>query len=134
MWMQFNAVGRLGEDPELRYTPSGVPVCNFSIAIDRYSTDEKKKTAWVKVTAWRKVAENCAQYLVKGSLILVSGEVDAEGFADKNGEIRGKLVVTAQIVKFMGRPGSPSISDDGSTGNVDSSSQRSQLSEEDIPF
>ncbi|SDC85219.1 single stranded DNA-binding protein (ssb), partial [Candidatus Frackibacter sp. WG11] len=61
-------IGRLGQDPELRYTPNGVAVCNFSIAVQRPFTNQQgeRDVDWVDIVVWRKQAENCANYLAKG--------------------------------------------------------------------
>ena len=66
-------IGRLGRDPELKYTQSGTAVCGFSLAVPRkFNKDE---TDWVDIVAWRGLAENCANYLVKGSLEAIEGRL-----------------------------------------------------------
>ena len=70
MYQQIVLIGNLGNDPELRYTPSGVPVASFDLAVKKSWTDaeggKQEKTTWFRVTAWRKLAEIAAQYLAKG--------------------------------------------------------------------
>ena len=99
-------IGNLGGDPVMRYTPSGVPVTNFSVAVTRRWKDSegnpREKTKWVKVTAWRKLAELCNEYLSKGRLVMVAGEVGVEAWLNAEGEPRAALVLTAETVRFLG--------------------------------
>jgi len=73
MFNRIILIGRLTRDPELRYTPSGDPVCNFSLAVDRPFTSQngEKQTDFIDVVTWRKVAEQASQYLSKGRLVAV---------------------------------------------------------------
>ncbi len=80
--MSFQTIiiaGHLGRDPEMRYTPAGQAVTNFNLAANRQYTDSRgqvvKETTWFRVSAWGKTAENCNQYLHKGSLVLVEGRL-----------------------------------------------------------
>mgnify|MGYP000847628311 CR=1 FL=1 len=105
MYQQITLVGNLGNDPEMRYTPSGVPVASFNLAVNKsVKTDDgyTDKTIWFRVTAWRKQAETASQYLVKGRQVLVIGEVEeARPFTDKSGNNRASLEVTAHTIKFL---------------------------------
>ena len=80
MYQQITLIGNLGRDPEMRYTPSGVPVTNFSIAVSRSWTgndgQRQEKTVWFRVAAWQRQAETCNQYLTKGQRVLVVGEME----------------------------------------------------------
>lgn len=118
-------VGRLGQDPELRWTSSGVPVCSFSLATSRGYFNEAgewvETTTWLKVITWRKLAELCAQYLSKGRLVFVQGDIAAEGWTGKDGQVRADLVLTAREVKFLRN---------GKKENGDESS----FEEEAVPF
>ena len=81
----------LGRDPEMRYTPSGVAVTNFSVATSRSWTGQdgqrQEKTVWFRVAAWRGLAETCNQYLTKGQRVLVVGEVEEPNtWTDQRGE------------------------------------------------
>jgi len=110
MYQQLTLVGNLGNDPEMRYTPSGVPVATFSLAVSRswVSADGQKqeKTTWFRVTAWRKLAETVSQYLTKGKQVLVIGEIEeARTYTDRDGNNRASLEVTAQTVRFIGQRG-----------------------------
>ena len=89
MYQKTIVVGHLGRDPEMRYTQSGVPVTSFSIATTRKwssaSGEQQEKTTWFRVTCWRKLAELTAQYLKKGRLVLVEGDIEAPAFTDREG-------------------------------------------------
>lgn len=90
--------GNLGRDPELRYTPDGTPVCDFSVAVNNY----KDEVTWFKVTVWRKQAETCNQYLRKGSAVLVVGEIAASAYIPRDGgDPRASLELTARDVRFL---------------------------------
>lgn len=134
MYQQIVLIGNLGNDPELRYTPSGVPVASFDLAVKKSWTDaeggKQEKTTWFRVTAWRKLAEIAAQYLAKGKQILVVGEMeDARAFTDKEGNSRASLEVTAQTIKFLGR------ADDGNAhSNGNGAPVAAGQSAEEIPF
>ena len=98
--------GNLGANVEMRYTPSGVPVANFPVAVNRTWTDgsgeRQQKTTWVRVTAWRKLAEIAAEYLIKGSKVLVTGELEApNAYKDKEGEARATNQITALTIEFL---------------------------------
>ena len=116
--MYFNTiiVGHLGRDPEMRYTPDGAAVTSFNVATTRKWNDAgtgepREKTTWVRVTAWRKLGELCAQYLTKGRLVLVEGEAEARAFTDREGNPRASLELTARNVKFLGRSGTAEVAE-----------------------
>lgn len=91
--------GNLGRDPELRYTPSGTAVCDFSIAVSGRKKDDPP--TWFKVTAWEKQAEACAEYLRKGSKVLVTGDIRTDSYEDNEGVKRYKWWVNARQVEFL---------------------------------
>jgi len=109
MYQSVTIIGHLGRDPEMRYTSSGVPVTNFSVATSRKWTDAagaaQEKTTWFKVSAWRKLAEVCNQYLHKGQLVMVEGEVDASAWTGQDGAAKATLELTARTVKFLSKGG-----------------------------
>jgi single-strand DNA-binding protein len=109
MYQKSIVVGHLGRDPEMRYTPSGVPVTSFSIATTRKwssaNGEQQEKTTWFRVTCWRKLAELTAQYLKKGRLVLVEGDIDASAYTDREGNARASLELTATNIKFLGGRG-----------------------------
>ncbi|HHY54389.1 MAG TPA: single-stranded DNA-binding protein [Chloroflexi bacterium] len=137
MYQQITLVGNLGNDPEMRYTPNGIPVTSFSLAVSRRWTGQdgqpQEKTLWFRVTAWRKLAETASQYLTKGRQVLVVGELEEpRTFTDKNGAVRVSLDVTANEIRFLGRA-------DGGHGDLASTSTTAAaggpaMSDEDIPF
>lgn len=120
--------GHLGREPEMRYTPAGIPVTDFSVAVDRSYTNKDgvriERTKWYKVTAWRNLAENCAKYLTKGRGVIVEGEVNAEAYIDREGNPVAKLVITADKVKFLSRPAASDDDDPNAPA----------LEDNDIPF
>ncbi len=130
MYQKVVIVGHLGSDPEMRYTPSGVPVTSFSVAINRRWTDNNgephEKTTWFRVTAWRTLAEQCNQYLSKGRLVLVEGEVEASAWKDNEGQPRATLELTARSVRFLGSG--------RGNGNGGPALAAAGGDEEDIPF
>lgn len=110
MFQQITIVGNLGRDPEMRYTPSGVPVASFSVATSRKFQGAdgqwQEKTVWFRVTAWRKTAETVSQYLTKGSKVLIIGELEEpRTWVDKDGNTQASLDVTAQTIRFLSARG-----------------------------
>ncbi len=105
--MSFNKIiliGRLVRDPELRYTPSGEAVANFTLAVDRYFSRENE-TDFIRIVVWRKQAENCAQYLAKGRLVAIEGRLQIRSYEDKQGAKRQAVEVVANSVVFLGNGG-----------------------------
>lgn len=98
-------VGNLGQDPELRYTAGGTPVCKLRIATSRKWTDQagnkQEKTEWHTVTFWRKLAEVCAQYLHKGSQIYVEGELQNETW-EQDGMKRYSYSIQGREMQMLG--------------------------------
>lgn len=130
---KLTIVGNVGRTPQMRYTPAGVPVTDFSVAVNKsYTRDGEKieKVKWYKVVCWRKLAEVTAEYLKTGRLVAVEGEVDVEAYTDRDGNAVGKLVLTAQTVKFLGGRGE---SGDEGAGE-DTLSAGANPEESDIPF
>lgn len=138
MFQQLILVGNLGSDPEMRYTPSGVPVANFSLAVNkRYAGQDGQlieKTTWFRVAVWNKQAETVSQYLSKGRQVLVIGEInEAKPFTDRDGNVRATLEVTAFTVRFLGGPGEHAASPAEFAG-APAAPGRQQVVDEDIPF
>ena len=122
-------VGRLGREPEMRYTPSGQPVTNFNLAANRQYADANgevvKETIWFKVSAWGKTAETCSQYLYKGSLVLVEGRMlcDPETcgprlYNRKDGSSATSYEVIASTVRFLSGSEGESFSDTNDSSNA----------------
>lgn len=99
-------VGRLGQNPEVRYTPSGQAVANFSIATNESWTDKQgqkqERTEWHRIVVWGKLAELCNQYLAKGRQIYVEGRLQTRQWQDKDGQTKYTTEVQAQTVQFLG--------------------------------
>ncbi len=106
MFQQTIVVGRVGRDAEMRYAPGGIPVTNFSVAVDRRWTDAsgqaQEKVTWFRIVCWRKLAEVTAQYVKKGQRILVAGDIEASAWIDRDGTPRASLELTADRVRFLG--------------------------------
>ena len=146
----FNKVilmGNLTRDPELRYTPDGMAICNFGIAVNdsfrRGSDgDSKDETMFIDVATFRKQAENCGQYLKKGRRVLVEGRLRLERWQAQDGANRSKHTVSANVVQFL------SVGDERSGGNDGASTSESapsksetvnisaidDISDDEIPF
>ncbi len=98
-------VGRLTKDPEARTTPSGQTVCNFGLATNRVWTDretnqKQEKTEFHNIVLWRKLAEIAAQYLKKGSLVLIEGRMETRSWQDANGNKRYKTEVVTESMQL----------------------------------
>ena len=97
-------VGRLTRDPELRYIAgSGTPVANFAIAVDREfaGKDGKKETDFIDIQVWGKSAENCANYIGKGSLVAIQGSIRVDSYQDQEGNNKKITRVNANRVQFL---------------------------------
>jgi single-strand DNA-binding protein len=99
-------VGRLGRDPETRYTGSGQAVANFSLATDESYKDRngerQKRTEWHKIVVWGKQAEIAQQYLKKGSLIFIEGRIQSREWQDKEGQKRTSFEIVANNFRMLG--------------------------------
>jgi single-strand DNA-binding protein len=100
-------IGRLGRDPELRYTPSGIPVCQFAIAVDRPmapNAQGERETDWIDIVAWRQNAEFAANYLGKGRLVAVEGRLQIRSWTAQDGTKRKAAEVVADRIHGLDRP------------------------------
>ena len=99
-------VGRLGQDPELKYTPSGAGVCNFSMATTESWSDKsgqkQERTEWHRIVVWGKLAELCNQYLSKGRQAYVEGRLQTRSWEGKDGQKRYTTEINATTVQFLG--------------------------------
>jgi single-strand DNA-binding protein len=113
MYQKIILAGNLGRDPEMRYTPDGTPVTNFSVATTERWTgqdgQQQERTTWWRVTAWRRLAETCNQYLSKGRAVLVEGRMNPDPetgnprvYTRTDGTPGASYEVTAFTVKFLG--------------------------------
>src|SRR3954467_10336243 len=102
-------VGRLGQNPEVRYTPSGAAVANFSVATNESWADKsgqkQERTEWHKVVVWGKLAELCSQFLAKGRQVYLEGRLQTRQWQDKDGQTKYTTEIQAQTVQFLGGQG-----------------------------
>lgn len=153
--MSFNKiiiVGNLGRDPELRYTPQGNAVCNFSMATNERRRDKAGEqqdiTTWFRITVWGKQAENVSKYLSKGRRVYVEGRLHVEEWSDRDGKQRYTLEVNASDVHFLdsgsdmegvparqsgGQSAGGGARDAGGGGGRDQSSA-GDIEDDEIPF
>jgi single-strand DNA-binding protein len=99
-------IGRLGRDPEMRYTPSGRPVTNFSVATSRsWNTSEgerRTETEWFNVVAWGSLAEICNQYLAKGQQVYIEGRLQSRSWEDTDGHQHSAVEIVANEMIMLG--------------------------------
>lgn len=132
-------VGRLGRDPELRYTKNGQAVANFTLATnDSYTSRDgqrEERTEWHRIVAWAKTAELCTQYLTKGRSVYIEGQLRNREWEDKDGNKRQTTEVHAQTVQFLDSRGSGG-GGGGATRAADVSSGRGDAppADDEIPF
>jgi single-strand DNA-binding protein len=143
MYQRVVIVGHLGRDPEMRYTAGGAPVVNFPVATNRRWTDNEgnaqEETTWFRVSVWGRQAETCNQYLEKGRLVLVDGDIRTSQYDDQQGITRYSWELRAANVKFLGGPGERAAvpgydGEVGASGGQAAPSMAGSMSEDDIPF
>lgn len=136
-------IGNVTRDLELRYTPNGQPVVVFSIAMNRRFRDQagqvQERVDFVSVEVWGKQAENCKQYLAKGSSVFVEGRLQTDSWQAQDGTKRSKLKVVAHTVQFLGRPAKPSVQENTGGTNVGSVEVKEENAgeenlDEEMPF
>jgi len=134
-------IGRLGADPEVRYTQSNTAVANMSVATTERFKDrngeQQERTEWHRVVAWGRTAEICQQYLKKGSLVYFEGPIQTREWEDKDGQKRYTTEIKALTMQMLDSKGS-----DPSNGNQSSGKMTSTVEiddtfedmEDDLPF
>src|SRR5579863_4485337 len=141
-------VGRLGRDPETRYTSAGQAVCNFTLATDETYKDRKgerqKRTEWHRIVGWGKQAEIAQQYLHKGSLIFVEGRIQTRQWDDREGQKRTTVEIVASNFRMLGSRSDGAAAGAAAGGGSDTEIHApapaaedipgSDVSDEDIPF
>ena len=139
MYQKLTIVGNLGRDPEMRYTPSGQAVTSFPVATNRVYTgsdgNRVKETTWFRVSAWGKQAENCNNYLHKGSKVLIEGRLTPDPqtggpriFQRNDGSSGASFELTASTVQFLdSRQESESMQGGGNDASMPEA-------DDDIPF
>ncbi len=140
----FNLVvltGRLTADPELKTTPSGVPVTRFSIAVNRnYRAGEEQQTDFINIVAWRQRAEFISKYFKKGSLIGIEGSIQTGRYTDKNGNNRTSFEVVVNNAQFVeskrDSSTAPTANEPASFSNADVNdfADLGDATDDDLPF
>ena len=137
---KIHLVGYLGRDPELRYTPDGTPVCNFSVATTERRKDKsgefQDQTTWFRVSLFGRQAEVASQYLSKGRQVYVEGTLTQREYTDRDGNTRTSLDVRGSEIHFIGsrgdEGGEPSEVRSAKAGPPAKPS--GPISDDDIPF
>jgi len=130
-------IGNLGRDPEVRYTPNGVAIANFSIATseewkDKDTGEKQERTEWHRIVAWRRLGEICGEYLHKGSQVYIEGRLQTREWEDRDGNKRYTTEIVAQNMQMLGRP--------SREGKAESQEERYptedpiSIPDDDIPF
>ena len=108
MYNKVFLIGNLTRDPELRYTPSGIPVARFAIAVNRVrrkntAGDNNQEVDFINIVAWRRLAEICGEYLKKGRPVAVEGRLQIRNFKARNGEMATMTEVVADNMQMLGK-------------------------------
>lgn len=128
--------GNLTRDPEMRYTQSGIEVCNFGIAVNRVRS-KNDEVDFFDVTAWRGLAETIAQYKSKGDPIMIEGRLQFSQYEDKDGNKRNKVDVVAEQVQFLPSRDGGGNGSGGSGQDQDNGSEQPDYTDHDldsVPF
>lgn len=131
-------VGRLGADPDLRFTPLGIAVSNFTIATsdswkDKESGKKQERVEWHRIVAWRRLAEICGEYLRKGSQVYIEGKLQTKAWKDKEGNKRYTTEILANVMQMLGSPNRNTRPRDEEDPTYQTEN-RSTNPEDDIPF
>jgi single-strand DNA-binding protein len=139
-------IGRLGKDPELKYTPSGAPVCKFSLATDAVWKDkageQQRQTEWHNIVAWGKLAETCGEYLTKGKQVYIEGSIRSRQWEGQDGSKRTAYEIVARQMTMLGSRADSerAVVPDRPAGAAGPPSAEAELpaepeiTDEDIPF
>jgi single-strand DNA-binding protein len=130
-------IGRLGQDPELKYTQSGIAVAKFSLATSMSWKDQdgnnQEKTEWHNIVVWRKLAEICAEYLKKGSKVYVEGSLSTSTWEDENKKKHYKTEVVMNDMIMLDSKGAGDSS--GSSAAVsNTAAETTSAKDDDLPF
>jgi single-strand DNA-binding protein len=131
-------IGRLGADPEIRYTPSGAEVANFRIATSEMWTnkngEKEERTEWHRIVAWRGLAKICGEYLSKGRLVYIEGKIRTRAWEDKEGNKRTTTEIEATEMKMLGGGGEAEKRTKEPDAAYAPPPPAKEKEEEDIPF
>lgn len=137
MYQLVTIIGNVGREPELRYTPQGVAVCDFSVAVNKVTGKgeaRNTKTTWFKVTTWRERAETASKYVKKGMKLMVVGEVETEAYLDKQGQPQAQLKLTASDFKFLDSRQDGAGEGQAQRGGSDNRDTGDDVADDQIPF
>lgn len=132
-------VGRLGKDPEIRYTPSGTAIANFTMATSENYKDKdgqkQERTEWHRIVAFGKLAEICGEYLAKGKQVYIEGRIQTRSWDDKDGNKKYMTEIVANTMQMLGKPEDASAQGGGQTiiGESAANPEPSAV-DEDVPF
>jgi len=136
-------VGRLGRDPETRYTSGGQAVCNFTLATDETykdrSGERQKRTEWHRIVLWGKLAEISQQYLKKGMMVYLEGRIQSRQWDDRSGQKRTTVEIVANTMRMLtpraeAAAASASAPSDIEAPGIEEPAPSPEISDEDIPF
>ncbi len=138
-------IGNLGRDPEVRYTPSGTAVANFSLATTENWTnkdgEKQSRTEWHRIEAWGRLGETCGEYLSKGSQVYIEGSIRTDEWEDQEGNKRQTTKIRAWRMQMLGSraQAEPLSNESFGSGSETASSKPSETdsigpTEDDIPF
>jgi single-strand DNA-binding protein len=136
MYNKIFIIGNLTRDPELRYTPSGLPVARFTVAVNRpkkKDSEGKDECDFIPVTAWRRLAEICGEYLKKGNPVAIEGKLSIRSYVAKTGEKKTMVEVVADGMQMLGRK-SDSAAPKAAVNEGPEELPVKQIGEEEAPF
>ncbi len=136
-------IGRLGKDPDLKYTPSGAPVARFTLATDEVfkdrSGEQQRRTEWHTIVAWNKLAEICGEYLTKGKQVYIEGSIRSRQWEDQGGNKRTAYEIVARQMTMLGSRAESERA--AAVAGEEETRERSvppdsgpEITDEDIPF
>lgn len=138
---KLTIIGNLTRDPELRTTQSGLPVCSFTVAVNRRRSGQnaanQPEADFFRVTAWRQLGELCQKYLAKGRKVCVVGTVSVQTYQGNDGQTRASLEVTADDIEFLSARGEDGGYTPSDSSNASSAGQPAgfvEVDEDDLPF
>lgn len=137
---RMTAIGNLGTDPEMRYTPNGNPVTSFRLATTRNYTagdgERRQETEWFTVVTWNRLAELCNQHLSKGRKVYVDGRIQSRSWEGRDGVTRFRVEIVANQVLFLDRPGTAPLPAEEAPDVLppDDFAPETTESAEDLPF
>jgi single-strand DNA-binding protein len=141
-------VGRLGRDPETRFTSGGQAVCNFTVATDEVYRDRagewQKRTEWHRIATWGPLAERAQKYLKRGTMVYLEGRLKTRQWDDRSGNKRTSTDIVANVMKMLsprgeaappqGEPQAEAPSAEAPGAEPEEGGQAAEISDEDIPF